>query len=354
MDRAKQVDTVEKVLELKKELSNYTPDGKQFNSEGAEKIPVELADASLARMCKKPQEPVREVIKRTYPPIVSQMKFNWILALAPLAAGLIFPIVFGWITPIFSAMISMLLIPIGAIWIPVYYFAIHRKKKNEENERIKNSVEYRKQCADVDSEYNKMQEEADAKYNAKKKEYDEVILPEYEKKYAAGNAAMDAHYERVRQHIAKTQAELDTLLSETRIIPVQYQTIEALEVIHGVLASTDYDIKTAFEIYDRVKQKIIEEARLREEQRAADYAAQQAYYAEQQAYQQSQSSSDGGGFVKTAAAVAVGTKIANRGNNSGKQHLRGSAGCIIGKKSGNFTNYSCMGCPHWSHCADKK
>ena len=297
MANSNQVKTVKRALELKKELSRYTPDGKEIDGKsGREVFPSsDLTKENLVLTRKKPQSPEREIINRAYPPIVPQIKFNWIFALAPLVAGFILPAIYfenqASMDTGYTALLSLLLIVGGIIWIPVFYFAIHRKRVKAKIEDIRNSAEYKKQCDDADSEYDKIQDTADVKYQAAKKEYDEVILPKYEKRYAEAKTIMDAHYKSVQQHIAKTQAELDTLFSETKIIPVQYQTVEALEGIHAILASSNYDIEKAFEMYDRDKQRQVEETRLLEQQEAnrlAEVQLQNQQYANQLAEEQLQ------------------------------------------------------------------
>lgn len=356
MDKSQQMQIIKRVWELKKELSKYTNDGKKFGSEGQEVLLPDLVGARMFLDRAEPKAPVKVVIKRTYPPIVLHMKFNWILALAPLIAAFVITLAFG----VSGAILGALLFPLSIVWIPIYYFAIHRKKKKEETERIKNSAEYKNQCAAADKVFDKQQAEADAKYQAEKKVYDEVTLPEYKKRYAESKAAMDAYYEKNRQHMSEVQAELDKLLSQTKIIPLPYQKVDALEYIYNVLATSCYDIKTAFEMYDRNEQRKIEEERLHAQQRAEQHAQEAAYYAEQQAYQQaqSQSSSDGGGFAKDLARGVVGGAVAGRvargkkNDGSGRQNFFGSAGCAVAQgKSGICMNG--VGCNLSLHCTQQ-
>jgi len=129
------------------------------------------------------------------------------------------------------------------------------------------------------------------------------------------------------------------------------------------MSTSNSDIKEAMAIYDRNEQRLLEEERLREQQKATEYAEQQAYYAQQEAYyaeqayhQQAstQSSSGGGGFFETAAAVAVGSKIANRGNDgSGRQNLFGSVNCGQAKRNIDPGWSTCGACPQGRYCTQK-
>lgn len=64
-----------------------------------------------------PEPPVCQKINKTYPEIKPTIKFNWIIALVPLALFLVVAFVGDEV----SAMFIFLMLP---IWIIVYYFVI--------------------------------------------------------------------------------------------------------------------------------------------------------------------------------------------------------------------------------------
>ena len=72
------------------------------------------------------------------------------------------------------------------------------------------------------------------------------------------------------------------IYQETKIVPSQYRTIEALNYIYEMISTSDYDIKEAVDMYDKAIQRQQEAARIEELQRANDLADQQNYHLAQQ------------------------------------------------------------------------
>ena len=77
--------------------------------------------------------------------------------------------------------------------------------------------------------------------------------------------------------------KLASIYDTTRIVPLQYRTIEALQYIYDMISTSDYDVTYAINSYDTHRQRMldaermrIEEARLQEQQLANDLADEQA------------------------------------------------------------------------------
>lgn len=252
MDNNK-IETLKKVLDLEV----YIKDSQS-----------ELSRLHNMSFCSAPQPPVCKKINKTYPNIKAQIKFNWIIALAPLAIGLVLSRLFTFL--------GATLIMLSPIWIVVYYFAIYRKQKAENIEQIRNSAEYKAQCAEIDAECNKQQAIANQTYEEEKRLYETETLPNYQKKLDEWTAKHEQKIKQVEHDLSNAQQNLSLMYQETKIVPSQYRTIEALKYIYDMVSTSDYDVTYAIDSYEKQKQRMLDEARLREQQLANQLADEQA------------------------------------------------------------------------------
>lgn len=242
MSNESQAKTLKEVLELEKYLVS------------AEKKLLTKKNESFSAA---PQPPICETINRTYPKIVPQVKFNKALA--------IIPTLFFW------------------PWIAIYYFAIYRKEKEADIERIRNSEEYRNECAQLDAEYDTRQIEANKQYELQKKQFDTVTMPNYQKNLDAWNKKHEQEIDVIKNDISISKSKLASIYDETKVVPMQYRNIEALEYIYNMVSTSDYDVTYAINNYDTHRQRMldtermhIEEARLQEQQLANNLADEQS------------------------------------------------------------------------------
>lgn len=234
MDNTKQVETVKKALDLEIVISNTQ------NS---------LVLLSLEKFRAVPTPPKCEVIQRTYPEIIPQTKVNWVLAIVP---ALVF-----W------------------PWVFIYYFAIYKKEKEADIERIRNSDEYKAQCSELDKGFDQQQEAANQRYAAAKHVYDTETLPGYQKELDAWTTQHNEKVKKLESKLRSAQDELKQLYEATKIVPLQYRSIPALQYIYNIISTSDYDVKQAIDLYDRNEQRKLDEARLREQELANDLAYEQ-------------------------------------------------------------------------------
>lgn len=234
MDNSKQVETVKKVLELEKYVENMRYKHSQLNSE---------------RYLSEPNPPVCETITRIYPKIEPQVRFDWVKAIVPT--------LFFW------------------PWILIYYFKFYKKEQKEDIKRIRNSAEYKAQCAKLDEEFDRQQEIANQKYKTEKNIYETETLPKYRREFQAWT---DQHSQKIQQTESKLrdgQKTLDLIYETTKIVPIQYRKIEILQYIYNLISTSDYDVKQAIDVYDRNEQRRLDTARLREQQQANALADEQ-------------------------------------------------------------------------------
>ena len=288
----------------------------------------------------KPKPPVETTIERTQPElVVPQVKFNWFLALLPFIGAVVVSLI-GAFSPDFAIAMSWLtavLYSVAFPWIPIYYFAIHRKKKAQKIEKAKNSAAYQAQCAAAESEFNRLQAEADARYQQEKHEYDTVLLPQYERDLEAREKTLKEKTNTAKMELDSAKIALDVFYEEVKIIPSEYRSIDALQYMYKVVSSSGYDIKTAMEMYDRNERPKVEEREAEAQRKSQQWSQdlRNSFEAHQESYRSSPSQESGGGGSFSwgdAAKVGLAVTGANKlfgGNNdgSGRQNLAGSAGC---------------------------
>lgn len=197
-----------------------------------------------------PQAPICGTVTRTYPEIVSKVKFNKILAIIPTL----------FFTP----------------WIAIYYFGIYKPLKRKDIENIRNSEEYKAECAKLDASYDAQEKAFKQQYEEAKKKYDTETLPMYNNQLNAWTIKHDAEIDRATDDLMAAKNKLNTIYESTKIVPRQYRSLEALQYIYDLISTSDYDITYAISNYDTHRQREIDSARLREQQLANDLADEQA------------------------------------------------------------------------------
>lgn len=80
----------------------------------------------------------------------------------------------------------------------------------------------------------------------------------------------------MQQDLRNARQNLSLIYQETKIVPSQYRTIEALSYIYEMISTSDCDVIFAIESYDKQKQRELDEARLQEQQLANQLADEQA------------------------------------------------------------------------------
>ena len=208
-----------------------------------------------------PTPPVCKKVNRVYPEITPHVEVNKVLAFLP----------------------CIIFIP----WPIIYYFCIYRKEQKAEIERIRNSPEYQAQCTQIDADYDRQQEELNKEYEALKNEYDTVTIPDYQQKLNAWTDKHDQEIFNIMHQIDTAKENLEAIYSETKIVPMQYRNLDALEYIYNMVSTSDYDVTYAINNYDTHRQRQldtermhIEEARLQEQQLANELADEQNAIAE--------------------------------------------------------------------------
>ncbi len=254
MEKIQQVQTVKKALDLEVFISKTQAEYKAVSSE---------------RFKSAPTAPQREVFTAKYPKPKSELKFIEFLKKTEM---------WMWIVAAVTFMVG------GPLLLIAYRFYQFVNYKKEDKLRIQNSDEYKAQCAEIDKEIAEKQAQADALFNEKMTEYDNEIMPKYNEELTAWKENHNSKIKKLTSDLEEARTELLNHYDTTKVVPIQYRNIDALQYIYNMISSSDYDVKQAIENYDRQKQRQLEEARLREQQIANELAEEQAHLLDEQAY----------------------------------------------------------------------
>ena len=241
MDKNNQIETVKKALELEQ----YIVDKKNT-----------LNTLSTKRFKNAPNPPICVQINRSYPVVKSNLPIDKVKAIVP----------------------TLIFWP----WILIYYFGIYKKEKLADEERIRNSDEYKAQCAALDLEFDKQQESENKKYKEAKMIFDTETMPKYQQELKEWTDKHNAEINDNKRKLSNAESELSSLYNNTNIIPMQYRDIPALQYIYDMISSSDYDVKEAIESYDKKVQRDLDMHKINEQQ----IANQLAYEQNQLAYEQ--------------------------------------------------------------------
>lgn len=228
MEHIEQVQAVKKALDLESEIQSIRQNLEQIQKE---------------TFREKPEPPVKKIVNRTMPTIQPTIQFNWILAIA-------------------------LLFLTSGLGTLIYYFAFYKPKKEAEIEQIKNSAAYRQQCAQAEAEFDRLQKEWDEQFERETEHYQTVILPEYNSELAAWTEQHNHQLHTYEAQLEQVRSELQAHYDETKIVPLQYHTISALQYIYDMISTSDYTVREAIESYDKQEQRKLDLARLEEQQQA--------------------------------------------------------------------------------------
>ena len=221
----------------------------------------------------KPLKPEREQVTRRYTPVFSQLKPDYIKWCRPLiVTGLMFIVamILSAIPPLAIFMALLIFADIFLIGGSVIYIIYCRvvtfpKEKKADEERIRNSREYKEECSKLNLEYDKKQEELDKKFknrmDAFHKESDA-----WDKDYHKWQKEKEKSISKIKEEISILESKRNRLYNDLNAIPVHYRKTEIIRYIYHAVSTSDYTIKEAIDLYDRNEQRKIDEARLREQQ----------------------------------------------------------------------------------------
>lgn len=343
MSHEEEIRYVKEILDLEKQKSETSGNLQKLKSQ-------KFKDCSKA--------PTKQILPPTvYPQIVPDIKLNTTAIWLPMLISGIISI--SGVTGVLLGLFFLL--PLSIVWAIVYFFVIFQSQKRTEIEKIRNSLEYRKQCSDLDKQHNEQQVKIDAEYEKQTIIYQTEILPKYQEELKQWIDSQNLKIDEIQKTLNNIDQNLQSLYNESQIIPTPYRKVGALKAIYEIITSSAYDVKTAIGMYEASEKKRIEQQRLNQINQG-DVVSQvlpNAYRADLYGPRE-RSSGDSfiGRTVSTAIGTAIGNKISDRSRDT-KKDLFGTPGCPYGKKakiydrsSPDFMTISCnMSCPFHNKCS---
>ena len=221
----------------------------------------------------KPCKPEREQVTRCYNPVKSQLKPDYAKWCRPLIFTGILLVVGMVLSAIPSLAVFMALLIVADVFLAgvaiIYVFyqraVIFPKEKRADEERIRNSREYKEECRKMDLEYDRKQEELDQIFRDKMENFQKEYIS-WEKEYRKWQKERDDEISKIQKEITVLESQRDGLYDKLNGVPVHYRKTEIIRYIYNAVSTSDYTIKEAIDLYDRNEQRKIDEARLREQQ----------------------------------------------------------------------------------------
>lgn len=277
MEHQEQVECLKRVLEYETQVASLK---KALNDEESKTFGKQ-----------NPIPPVKRTVQFTPPTVMHGCKINWLEMLLPAGVNIALIMLtnslnylISGFSFVFESAMAMFIPATVFIWPLIYYFAIYRKNKEAAIEKVINSEEYKQQYAIAKAEADKLQQNYDEEYAAAKNEFDTVTIPKFQQEYAEWKKEKDKRINQLNQELIKAQNDLTELYEQTRIVPVQYRSIYALQYIYNMISTSDYDVHQAIDSFDKSEQRRLDTLRLQEQRHANALATEHNDLLDEQNY----------------------------------------------------------------------
>lgn len=221
MTHLEEVEVVKKALILEKEVAD---------------LKLKITNITSETFSTMREKPTFVFNNEPYPDAVSDLKFNkWFFLL------IIWPIV-GWIL----------------LW---YLYRDYKKNVEKHVQKIKESQEYKDKCKAVDEENARNHAIATGKYEEEIHLY-EVELAEYNKRKQEWENDKNRRLEDAKAMLSSKERDAENFYLSTRLIPLKYHSVFALENIYNIIAYSEYSFKESAADYEMFLDRRIKEAQL--------------------------------------------------------------------------------------------
>ncbi len=230
----------------------------------------DISRVSSSKFKNPPAQPQKNAISIPYPeiPKMKTDKRLWFLPpVAVLFIGVIGIATGNTIIMGISSVLSLLPFP----WIIVYRAVIFPKIRAANFEEIQSSPEYQLKCSAIDEEVKRKQDDEDKNYELKMREHKKA-MDIYSSENIKFELDKNERLKTLKDELFKIEASLNIQYHECKLIPAPYRSIEALEYIYKIVSTSDIDVKSAIDMYDRQQQRELEALRA-QQQAEANYLA---------------------------------------------------------------------------------
>lgn len=150
----------------------------------------------------------------------------------------------------------------------IIYWFVKRSECKKRKKEIAESPAYVQAKAEADKIAQQKQEAIDVdlrkQYEKEKAHYDTVIMPQYKEELAAWTAEQNKKIQAVADKLEANRRAQSEVYETSKIIPMQYRSVEALTYIYKLMSTSEYDLKEAVAMYD--KEQLVDEGILTEEE----------------------------------------------------------------------------------------
>lgn len=262
MTREKQLETLHKIRELNFNIA--------WNND-------ELRREQNRCFPSPPAAPTMPEIRKSYPVVKSNRKYDWKTSFGVAGAGILLSIMFITISSIIpigffwylSSLANIFFACAAIIW-PIGFTVWWYEKRKQDVNNILNSAEYKAKCAQIDLEYKAAVEKATNTYNNAVHEYKTVTIPKYEEEKRKFEEVRNSAVQELKHKLEEDNKELDFLYDSTKILPSPYRSVNAIEFITNYMDTSDASIEDAILSYDRNLQLDLDNQKLSEQIREND------------------------------------------------------------------------------------
>ena len=262
MTREEQVKTIQRISELNFNIS--------WNED-------ELRREQSRTFQSPPAAPVMPELRKAYPVVKSNRKYDWKTSFGVMGAGIVMSIMFSIISSIlpvgfFWYLVSganVFLTSASILWPIGFTIWWYGKRKQDVDDTL-NSAEYKAKCAQIDKEFEDTVARATAVYNNAVHEYKTVTIPMYNLEKQKFEDVRNAAVRKLKKSLVEDKAELNHIYDSTKILPSPYRSEHAVEFIKDYMETSEGTIHDAILSYDRKLQMDIDNQKLAEQIREND------------------------------------------------------------------------------------
>ena len=248
-----------------------------------EQLSTSFQSVSAQSFKSAPDQPAEVRFSPTYPEVKIDKKLGVPKAIIMFfGIGIVMGTVMSFLDLTGALQLLYGFVMVVAMWgTPIAYLIKRSNAIKREEDEIRNSDEYKAQCIKIDEETARKNKEANKKYLQEMKQYEETVLPQYEKELSLWTEKHNRQIEQIKTELQSTQENLDKTY-DTNVIPKQYRSIEAWSYLDDIMSTSTFDIAQAIEDYNKHRSRIIDTARLQEQQYANALADEQNDLLDQQ------------------------------------------------------------------------
>lgn len=269
MTREAQLETIQKISKLNFDIA--------WNTD-------ELRREQSRTFQSPPAAPVMPEMRKVYPVVKSNRKYDWKTSFGVMGAGIVMSIMLGIISSILPVGFFWYLVSGANVFItsasflwPIGFTIWWYGKRKQDVYDTLNSAEYKAKCAQIDKEFEESVSRATAVYNNAVHEYKTVTIPMYNLEKQKFEDVRNAAVQKLKKALSEDKCTLNAIYDETKILPSPYRSERSVEFIKEYMETSNGTVEDAILSYDRKLQMDLDNQKLAEQIRQNDINDRMAY-----------------------------------------------------------------------------